>query len=256
MIEDFKTLIWFLTKPSLYPALIDLILRKFFLTDHDSESCKNRAKQWCLENKTEMPDIFLNYKLKEISDFNDVLTDHHFQDVKKQIMQSDSDFGGPGDLNLLFNICESIEATSVLETGVAYGWSSAAILESIHKRHGTLVSIDMPMPKQTNYELIGLAVRDNHRKFWKLIRKPDKYGLLNGLRALNNKVDVVHYDSDKSYYGRKWAYPKIYNSLVKGGFLISDDIEDNLGFRDFVESMNLDYTVHSIDGKFVGIIKK
>jgi hypothetical protein len=114
----------------------------------------------------------------------------------------------------------------------------------------------MPMPKQTNYELIGLAVRDNHRKFWKLVRKPDKYGLLNGLRALNNKVDVVHYDSDKNYYGRKWAYPKIYNSLVKGGFLISDDIEDNLGFRDFVESMNLDYTVHSIDGKFVGIIKK
>ena len=58
MIEDLKTLIWFLTKPSLYPALIDLVLRKFFLHDHDSELCKKKAKQWCLENESEIEDIF------------------------------------------------------------------------------------------------------------------------------------------------------------------------------------------------------
>lgn len=256
MIEDLKTLIWFLTKPSLYPSLIDLILRKFFLPDHDSGIEKEKAKSWCVENQSEVTDVFLKYKLNEIEDFRETLNNNHFQNVEKKIMQSDSDFGGPGDLSLLFKLCESIQATYVLETGVAYGWSSAAILESINTRNGTLISIDMPMPKQTNYELIGLAVKEDHRKFWKLIRKPDKYGLLDGIKALNNNIDLCHYDSDKSYYGRKWAYPKIYNSLRKGGFLVSDDIEDNAGFKDFVESMNLDFTIHSIDGKFVGIIQK
>jgi predicted O-methyltransferase YrrM len=256
MVDDLKTFLWFIQRPSLYPALVDLFLRKFFLQDRDNEQCKKDAKEWCQDNQSDLSEIFQRYQLTENDDFQDYLNSEHFKNVEQIIKISDSDFGGPGDLKLLYKICESIGATSVLETGVAYGWSAAAILESIAQRQGVLVSIDMPMPKQKNYDLIGVAVKKEHKQFWQLIEKPDKYGLLDGLKKLNGELDICHYDSDKSYYGRKWAYPKIYNALNTGGFLISDDVEDNLGFKDFVELMNLKFTVHSIDGKFVGIIQK
>ena len=89
MIEDLKTLIWFLTKPSLYLSLIDLILRKFFLPDHDSGIKKEKAKSWCVENQSEVTDVFLKYKLNEIEDFQKTLNNNHFQNVEKKIMRSD-----------------------------------------------------------------------------------------------------------------------------------------------------------------------
>ena len=256
MIEDFKTFIWFFLRPALYPALADLLARKFFLIDRDNEHCKEEAKKWCIKNQSSISEISQRYGLLDIEDFKRNAGLEYLHGIEEKIRKSDSNFGGPGDLDVLYKICESLNATSVIETGVAYGWSAAAILESVHKRSGKLISIDMPMPKQKNYNLIGVAVKSDHKRFWQLIRKPDKYGLVEGLRELNNKIDICHYDSDKNYYGRKWAYPKIYDALITGGFLISDDIEDNLGFKDFVESMNLEFTVHSVDGKFVGIIQK
>ena len=38
----------------------------------------------------------------------------------------------------------------IIETGVAYGWSSQAILSSIHNRKGKLISVDMPMIGQND----------------------------------------------------------------------------------------------------------
>jgi predicted O-methyltransferase YrrM len=242
-------------RPSLYPALADLFARKFFLPNRDNKNDKEKAKQWCIDNQTDIDNIYKKYHLNSFN-FRESAGEDYILSINEQILKSDSNFGGPGDLNLIYSICESLNATAVIETGVAYGWSSSAILESVCKRNGCLVSIDMPMPKQTSYDLIGIAVKDKHKKNWELIKRPDKYGLIEGLRKLNGVIEICHYDSDKNYFGRKWAYPKIYSALVEGGFLISDDIEDNLGFKDFVESINADYTVHCIDGKYVGIIRK
>ena len=69
-------------------------------------------------------------------------------------------------------------------------------------------------------------------------------------------LDLCHYDSDKTYYGRRWAYPKLWKALRPGGIFVSDDIQDNFAFREFVESRSLDYRVVESQGKYVGVCRK
>ena len=69
-------------------------------------------------------------------------------------------------------------------------------------------------------------------------------------------IDIAHYDSDKSYQGREFAYPIIWNALKPGGLFISDDIQDNMAFAHFVEESGLRYGVTETGGKYVGIALK
>lgn len=255
VLQDVRTLFWFIYKgPSYYPSLIEYVKRKF-LFNHDNDQSKNLAEAWCKQHSSSLEDIFASIGFS--SDFKKGLDDKYIKDKFKEIGISRSNFGGGGHHDLLFNICENINAKYCLETGVAYGWSSEAILKSIVKRGGQLISVDMPMIGQTDYHLIGFVVSDQHKDHWKLLRKPDKNGLINAINHSKNKeFDFIHYDSDKSYYGRKWAQPIMYRNLRDGGFLISDDIEDNLAFKEFVEDNNLEFYVTEYNSRYIGIIKK
>ena len=76
---------------------------------------------------------------------------------------------------------------------MAYGWSASAILHGISEDDGLLVSVDMPMPKQEDYQMIDCCKRKTFKEL-ALIREPDKYGLLKAFKKFNRKVDMVHYD--------------------------------------------------------------
>ena len=73
-------------------------------------------------------------------------------------------------------------------------------------------------------------------------------------------IDISHYDSDKSYEGKKWAFPQIWKHLKKDGLLISDDISDNMAFFEFAESVSSKpFVIKTFDThveKFVGILQK
>lgn len=255
LFEDLMTFLWYIRRPKLYSALIDLILRSFFLTNKDNDQNKSNALNWCEEKCTSKNQFYLELGLSHPISFNDIAGEDYFKRLNSRIVLSNSNFGGPGDVDLLYNLVEFFEFNNVVETGVAYGFSSSAILHSLKKRDGKLISIDMPMPKQSDYHLIGTAVCKEHLPLWTLIKEPDKTGLLRAIKKLN-EIDLFHYDSDKNYYGREFAFPLMLKALKKGGFLISDDIEDNLHFKEFVEVNDLQYWVTKIDGKYVGIIRK
>ena len=91
---------------------------------------------------------------------------------------------------------------------------------------------------------------------WTLIREPDQNGLKKALRGLGGAIDLCHYDSDKSYQGRMFAYPLLWQALRPGGIFISDDIQDNLAFRDYFAAAGVEVHVTSSDGKFVGVARK
>ena len=71
-------------------------------------------------------------------------------------------------------------------------------------------------------------------------------------------IDMCHYDSDKSYEGRMWAYPRLWEALRDGGVFISDDVNDNQAFRDFCESVGVQpYIMAKANSShYVGIIIK
>ena len=257
MIEDIKTLFWFLHRgPKFYSTLISLILTKL-KPAKDSEKHIKISTKWCKENCGSAEDCLRDIGVSSSHLLiKEAFSAEYKSKISNIINSSDSDFGGPGHINLIYSICEALSIKNAIETGVAYGWSSASILNSIHKRNGLLISIDMPMLKQTDYELIGVAVDSDLKDYWELKREPDRYALPRAIASIPGGVELVHYDSDKSYYGRKWSQEIIWNSLKKGGIFISDDVEDNTAFMEFVSSKNLKFNLVEFENKFVGIIKK
>jgi len=182
------------------------------------------------------------------------------REAEETIRLKDFNWGGQGNMSLNYNLAEAAKARNILETGVAYGWSSLSFLLSLENRNvGLLVSVDMPFFGVEDEAEVGCAVPEKLKSRWSLISLPDKDGLPKVFKQMPS-IDICHYDSDKSYYGKKWAFPKIWKHLKKDGLLISDDISDNMAFFEFAESVSSrPIVIKTFDTqveKFVGILKK
>ncbi len=67
----------------------------------------------------------------------------------------------------------------------------------------------MPYAKLNNEPFVGIVVTESLRPSWTLIRLPDRNGLNRAIAQFNGTIDFAHYDFDKTYYGRDFAYPLI-----------------------------------------------
>lgn len=165
---------------------------------------------------------------------------------------------GPANLQVLYCACEQIGAKDALETGVAHGWSSLALLDSVKERGGHVVSNDLPATDGLNEDYIGLVVPDDLRSLWILMRGADREGLTQ-LKNKGKTFDLIHYDSDKTYDGRMFGYGVMYDHLLKpGGIFMSDDIDDNHAFADFCAQKGLQPIVIRDEehGKYEGLVIK
>ena len=101
---------------------------------------------------------------------------------------------------LLYFLARSIRPAAVLETGVAAGYSSVALLTAIERNGaGHLYSSDFPILRLPNpARHIGCLVPDRLRRAWTLEVKGDRVNLPR-LLAQAGEVALFHYDSDKSY---------------------------------------------------------
>jgi predicted O-methyltransferase YrrM len=181
-----------------------------------------------------------------------------FAEAEARVAATGAAMGGAADLDLLYSLCLATGAARVLETGVAFGWSSLAILSALEKNGGgRLISVDMPYLAANADSLVGLAVPEDLRANWTLHRGADRARLPGAIAAIR-PIDVAHYDSDKSQTGRRWAYPLIWEAIRPGGFLMSDDIEDNLAFLEFAEAIAIRPAIvrAPAGGKFSGILRK
>ena len=197
--------------------------------------------------------IFPGKKLEKIKELHS-----NFYDFAKE-KESSTPFtmGGEGAVDLIYSIVKNSGAKKIIETGVAYGWSSLAILLAIKDRDDSkLISNDMPYIKMDNDDYVGCIVDSSLKNKWDLQRLPDIKGIPLALKKFENSIDLFHYDSDKSYTGRMWATPIIWAALKDGGIFISDDIDDNIAFKDFCDSIKKKPIIVEHKGKFVGIIQK
>ena len=166
-------------------------------------------------------------------------------------------FGGSSHMDLIYSLARAIEARRIVETGVAFGWSSLALLLAIqdHNDDSLLCSVDLPYLNEWTTEWVGAAVPQKLRSRWRLFRMADRQGLPRALRQ-SHPVDLAHYDSDKSPQGRLFGYGTMWQWLRTGGVLVSDDIGDNLAFKSFAEKVCRTPIVVRWNHKYQGILIK
>ena len=194
-----QTLFWYLLRPSYYGQLRKLLLQK--LHSDPKEDSRSESEKWCSERAIRTED-FLAKLNASYSRKLDQIFPKEFKWAHEQANNSPVKMGGPGNIELVYYISEHLQATRVIETGVAYGWTTLSLLLSMSKRaESKLISIDMPYAKMGNEDYVGCVVNPDLRKFWKLIRKPDQSALEPALSEMGT-LDFCHYDSDKSYSGR------------------------------------------------------
>lgn len=256
MVEKLKTLIWFSKRINHWSHALALIVRKFYI-NKDTPKLRTEATNWAAKQYVSVEKALISIGLSNATNNLEYLSGALIKEAQELAKNSKVLMGGAGDLDLLFAASKLSNAKFILETGVAYGWSSLAILQSIiEKENAKLISIDMPYPKRNNEDFVGIVVPKYLRTKWTLIREPDRNGLKKAIKEFGGSIDFCHYDSDKSYYGRKYAYPILWNALKKKGVFISDDIQDNFAFKEFVDEKGLSYAITKSEDKYIGIIYK
>ena len=157
--------------------------------------------------------------------------------------------GGGGSYYALYFLTRALRPANVLETGVARGWSSAAILAGLFQNeHGYLMSSDRPPGSVNSEDDVGCVVPERFYSRWQLCKKDDASCLPELLENLES-IDMFHYDSDKSYAGREYAINMVWPYMSPGSVIVMDDVKDNAFFKDWVTQRGLRFSVFPKDPK-------
>jgi predicted O-methyltransferase YrrM len=239
--KNLSLLNWYLKRPSLYREIFRAAGRIPNRTASTRAKLRREmaeAQAWCADSSRSLADVTRAIGIPEAVP---PLSEVHPQEWAAALAMQRActvKMGGPGHVDFLYHVCSYKRPKHVVETGVAYGWSTLAILLALeHNGQGSLVSIDRPYPGIDNDMFVGCVVPASLRPRWELVRRPDRDALPQVLRG-SDGIDLAHYDSDKSTEGRAFAYELLWSALRPGGVLISDDIGDNLAFRNFAEKMS------------------
>lgn len=133
---------------------------------------------------------------------------------------------------LCYLACRLTAPERVVETGVAYGVSSAYILKALERNgRGTLHSVDLP-PLRREYERYwGVAVPAELRGGWYLHRGSSRRVLPVLLREIGPPGLFVH-DSLHTRRNMRREFDAAWPRLLPGGVLLADDVERNRAFAD------------------------
>lgn len=233
-----------------------LISRKIFSLFNNSEKLNygnNFIEEWCKKKKILDKVFYKKIGLNYYSNFFEEKKSY-FLSAKLKEKKLKYKMGGMAHLNLIYNLTKHFLPKNILETGVAFGWSTLVFILS--KNHNSnLTCIDLSYPTKSSNKLVGGALPANFKNKLKLYEGVD-YKYLKFLNEKKKFFDFIHYDSDKSYNGRKKNYKIIWKILNKNGCFISDDISDNSAFYEFVKINKLNYYILQFKDKYVGVVIK
>jgi len=166
------------------------------------------------------------------------------------------EMGGGGDFAFMYFLTRMMRPRVVVETGVAAGWTTAAVLTALRENgEGDLFSSDFPYFRHRDPEQhIGVLVPSEVRDRWVLDLRGDRKALPDFVTRVSG-IDLVHYDSDKSYAGRQEAAEVLRPHLSPTAVWVEDDLHNNVYFRDTVTRLQCDYRVLSSPGHgYIGVI--
>lgn len=163
---------------------------------------------------------------------------------------------GDFDVLVLYGIVRATSPEVVVETGVASGRSSTAILTALNKNgKGKLYSVDLPhffegdaptykKTTEGNDELQGYVpkgkepgwlVPNELRKQWELTLGDSNVELKKVVAKLDH-IDLFYHDSEHSYETMMFEFNTVWEKIRKDGFLLADDIRWNDSWKDFLST--------------------
>jgi methyltransferase family protein len=133
----------------------------------------------------------------------------------------------------IYVICRLLSPNVVLETGVAYGVTSAFILQALAvNRRGTLISVDLPPLGRDADRHVGALIPQELRERWRLHRGPAKRILPNLVTSIK-EVDVFVHDSLHTYRHMNFEFETAWPCVRPGGAVVADNVDLNDAFRHF-----------------------
>lgn len=245
--------------PFLWRATVGRILGAPTSLDQTAEQSIRFCRQRAISNEQAL-------KLLTQSESPGLLQERYpdeFTAAEAAVADCPQKMGGGANMTLLHDLVSLSGAKNVLETGVAYGWSSLAILLALRDHAvGRLISTNLQYREYEDDTWVGCAVPDSLRDQWHVIYKADVEAIPEALAEFDEgRIDLCHYDSNKSYGGRMDSYAQLWTALKPGGLLVSDDIQDNLAFFHFCKKADVRPIVTPADAsngttKYVGILKR
>ena len=189
-----------------FPTLISKIFQR--LTDQKQSQHQAENMAWLKQNQQDFAAYAQqldNALWQEALTYSEQLSAHADEVISKLNVT----LGGGGFYPLIYFITRYRKPQTIVETGVAAGYSSHAFLSAIHKNRadgsegGQLFSSDFPYFRLDNPEkYIGILVPEKLKAHWQLYIDGDAKNLPRILDEVSH-VDLFHYDSDKRYAGRQ-----------------------------------------------------
>ncbi|MFQ5682187.1 MAG: class I SAM-dependent methyltransferase [Candidatus Binatia bacterium] len=129
--------------------------------------------------------------------------------------------------------CRMFRPRVVLETGVAYGVTSAFILKALELNdEGVLHSVDLPPLGCDADQFVGILIPDRAKRRWRLHRGVSKRVLPSLLPQLG-LVNIFVHDSLHTYSNILWELQMVAPYLTQRCIVIADDIDGNHAFHDW-----------------------
>ena len=143
---------------------------------------------------------------------------------------------------MCYVLCRTVRPKYVLETGVAYGVTSAFILQALAANsHGELHSVDLPPLGKDADRFVGYFVPEDLRSRWILHRGSSRRVLPKLLQELAT-VDIFIHDSLHTARHMRWEFDSVTPLLAHPGVLVADDVDGNTAFADWVMKVRPGYS--------------
>jgi hypothetical protein len=146
------------------------------------------------------------------------------------------DDADPGFARAAWCVTRHLGPRTVVETGVARGFTTRMILEALEANGvGRLCSIDLPPPleRQRVADEAGAAVPDRLKGRWTLVEGSSRRRLPQLLEQLGT-IDLFIHDSRHTHRNVSFELALAWSALNPGGFLLADDVHCNAAFAQSV----------------------
>ena len=253
MVRTTLTVIEHLLDPRLRPVMVQKIRRRLLGMVFEREQ---GAKGWAAARAADHVEFCKALDAALWNETDDYV--RRFREEAAQTLAGLPTLGGGGNYHLLYFLTRFLKPETVLETGVAAGYSTHAVLTALERNgRGHLWSSDFPYFRLPNPErYVGVLVPDELKHRWTLSIEGDSVAIPRFVTEIPRGIDLFHYDSDKTYSGRSETFGRVVPCISAKGVVLVDDIQDNFHFRDMTAGSTSESRIFAFEGKYCGLLDR